>query len=173
MKDVQKFRNLIEFLASEHPLVRHTKDCVHFASTLDAADNAYARTMHYPCIALDMGDMQIEQVPLINRRVLLAVMHHVKDTGSTVEKDRAFDLCSDIAIDVLSQLVRIAENHPEQKFLSRIDLNGAELVRVELEESGLYGWIVQMFHSFSLSSAACDGGYGEDFDQKVDEYFSR
>lgn len=171
MKDAVKFTNLIKFLAEQHPLVKHSEDKMHFASSLDEADNAYARNMCYPCVCLDLGDMRINDSPQVERSVVLAFMQHVSDTGNEREKHEAFGLTGDIAIDFLAQLESIAENHSKLSFVSRFNIDGAELVRVELEEAGLYGWMCYFQHTFNLNSIVCEKHFGADFDDKVADFF--
>lgn len=171
MKDAYKFRDLIKFLAENHPSVMHTDDKQHFACSLDAAENAYARNMCYPCVALDLGDMRIDSAPMVDRSITLMFMHHVTDTGSESEKENAFSLTGDIAIDFLAQLDSIAERHQEQNFLARFDVNGTDLIRVEFDEAALYGWMVRFSHTFSLNTIICEHHFGEDIDFKVDAYF--
>ncbi len=172
MKDAYKFRDLVKFLAENHPDVMHSPEKQHFACSLDAAENAYARNMFYPCVALDLGDMRINSAPMVERSITLMFMHHVADTGSESEKENAFSLTCDIAIDFLAQLESIAEKHPEQNFLSRFSVDGADLIRVEFEEASLYGWMVRFEHTFSLNSIICEHHFGEDIDERVDAYFA-
>lgn len=172
MKDVQKFRSFVELLARQHADVQHTDTSIHFACTLDDADNAYARTMHYPAVVLDLGDMNVNPNLEVGRNVTLMFLDHVKDTGSERQKTYAFDRTADIALQFLAQMERTADTHPEHTFLSRIEISGAQLFRVELQEAGLYGWVVSLQHTFSMRSVVCQKVFGSDFEYQLSVLFT-
>lgn len=173
MTDFQNFKKLMRFLAERHPKVRHSPDEVHFACSLDSADNAYAHQMHYPCVALDLGDMRLDDETTVDRSIVLIFLQHVSDTGSEQERDAAFDLTGDIAIDFLAQLAKLSDSEtcPNLSFLRRLSLAGTEMARVELEEAGLYGWLVSMSSTFSLSSVLCHTDFGTDFPEALHSLF--
>lgn len=173
MKDAKQFRDLVEFLATQHVDVRHSDTSTHFACTLDDADNKYACDMHYPCVALDLGDMEITTAPDVSRNIIIMFLDHVSDTGSEREKQAAFDRTADIAVEFLAQLCHIADHHPELRFLSRIDINGTDLVRVELEDAGLYGWMARFSHTFSLSPALCQPRFDPQFERNLLRFIAR
>lgn len=170
MKDVKKFRDFLELLARSHKSVQHSDNKIHFTSTIDSYDNGLPRTLHYPCVVLDMGDMHVQGENL-DRNVVLMFLEHVKDTGSEKQKDEAFDKTGDIAIDFLVKLERTADSVPSLRFLSRVEVDGADLLRVELKDAALYGWMVQMKHSFSLCKVVCEDRFSEDVDALIVEHF--
>lgn len=173
MTDFQDFKTLIQFLAQQHPKVQHSESERHFACTLDSADNAYAHSMHYPCVALDLGDMRLVDDSTVERNIVLMFLQHVNDTGSEQQRESAFDLTGDIAVDFLAQLNNLSDASVCRalSFLRRIDLTGTELVRIELEEAGLYGWLVSLSSNFSLNSVLCRTDFGQDFYERLNAIF--
>lgn len=147
-------------LATEHTLIHHTEAEPHFASSMDDAATLMARRLHYPALFLDEGDLQVtgdNGNELLQRSYTLAVVTHVKDSGNEAEVIEAFDLTETILTDILARMIR--DKRIGTKAVSRFSPMGAEGVRVELSEAGLYGWVLLFHLTTSLSTLNCNNHF--------------
>lgn len=127
-------------LASAHKSVRHGIDGTHFASTLEEADNSYARVMRYPCVVYDEGDSFVSGTRL-QTSVTVLFLQHVTDTANEPEKAEVFELARKIALDFIAQIHEMGDvPRAQYRFLANIDFDGATLLRIMLEDAALYGY---------------------------------
>lgn len=144
-------------LATEHTLIRHSEAEPHFACSMDDAATLMAHRLLYPALFLDEGDLLVtgdNGNELLQRSYSLAIVTHVQDSGNEAEKQDAFDQTETILTDILARMIR--DKRIGTKAVSRFSPLGAEGVRVELSEAGLYGWILLFHLTNSLSTLNCN-----------------
>lgn len=149
MKEIQQLRELVEFLAKENKVIRHSDDECHFACTLDDADVKYATVMHYPCVVFDCGDIMFNGGPetKLNRSVSLFFVDHVSDTGDESEKLAIYERMEETALAFVAQIIALSKRYEGVPFLNRIDVDNTRMMKIEHEEQSLCGWAL----TFSLS----------------------
>lgn len=163
MKEIQIFRKFIELLAKQHQLIKHSKKQCHFSCTVDGAQNKYAATMHYPCVVLDIGDIEIRGTAsqsFVETEYYIFFLDHVKDTGSEKEIVEKLDNMRQVALDFLAKMVRCKKDFTQYPWLSRIDVVGTQLQQIVMESPALYGYCAIMKNSQAFRDIDCENVFG-------------
>lgn len=150
----------MEMLASQHRLVRHGEDEVHFSCLAEDAQNMYAHAMSYPCIVVDEGDFEIagsEGQPVIDDAVTFLVLTHVVDTADSSEVIDAFKLTRQITKDILKRMIR--DRKAGVKPLKRFRIVGCSGQRIYLQDAGLYGYAVILSSGEVMTELDCDNSW--------------
>lgn len=136
-------KDYFEDLAARHKKLLHREEEPHFACSMDDAATLMAFRLCYPAVFLDEGDFTIGGETghkLLRSECRLAFVTHVMDSGNWAEILDAFAITKVIMKDFLTciEIDRSAGN----RIARSIQMVGAEGHRVELEGSGLYGWML-------------------------------
>ena len=145
-------------LAREHRKVMHADDECHFSALQDEAQNSYARTMHYPCVTVEMGDIYFtgsSDAAKTEQVVTLFFLDHVTDAGDYEQIQDKFDLTCGIMKDFVRRMIRDRRNGVT--LMARFDPSELEAHAVYLESAGLYGWALFARDMEPFSWLDCDG----------------
>lgn len=153
-----EIRDYMERLAASHEAVRHGEngEC-HFSSLSEEAQNFYARKMRYPCVALDLGDMEFTSTGSFGcsrRAVTLLFLEHCTDTGDYPQIRGILDRTERIMRDFAARMVRDCKRG--EKTMRRFNIDGAEATQVYLESAGLYGWAFGFAFTEPFSDLDCE-----------------
>lgn len=154
---VSSFCRLMRDLAAQHEKFLHSDKECHFSTNIDAAQNSFARKMHYPCIVMDYGDFTYTSLSGADgkrRNVTLLFLDHVKDTGNSAEIEKVFDEMEDVCDDFMIKITELSKSKDKAyRFLSRFSLDGVAAERISLESPALFGWAVTIVSTDMLCSA--------------------
>lgn len=155
---MNKLIGYFENLARAHSQVLHTDEECHFSSLLDDAQNSFARRMHYPCVCMELGDINFSGSLDSSRTeqvVTLFFLDHVADAGDYEEIQTKLDNTCTIMKDFVKRMVR--DRKAGVKLMSRFDPTGLEAHSIYHESAGLYGWVLMMTDIEPLSYLDCEG----------------
>ena len=153
---MKSFAEYIQQLAEEHKKIKHSDKECHFSDLNDDAQNGYAHMrMHFPCVVLEESETTFSDTgELFLKRTsnIILVLNHVRDAGDAEEVRKVFKDTEEIAIDFVKRM------HREKKTVARMtrfDINSVEMVRVYLQDAGLYGYAVTLVDNMSISDIDC------------------
>ena len=163
MKEIQIFRKFIELLAKQHKSIKHSNKQCHFSCTVDGAQSKYAAKMHYPCVVIDVGDIEIRGTAsqsFVETEYYIFFLDHVADTGSEREIVGKLDAMRQVAIDFLAKMMRCKKDFVQYPWLSRIDVVGTQLQQVSMESPALYGYCAIMKNAQAFRDIDCENVFG-------------
>ena len=158
MKTIEEY---IEQICREHRDIRHEEggQC-HFSCTSDDDLTKMARTMRYPCVRLDVGEVYFTGES-ISETATIIVLDHVRDTGNTREVLAAFQRTKKIMVDIIKRMSRDKRNQTEP-LMARFNRSECEGRRIYLDSASLFGYFFNFNYSAGFNDEDRDNAFTTD-----------